>query len=92
MLAFLPGSQLKFFNYIYLMLTCTKDATQKSFQCRARRKLLGHILRSADDSPAALALKFAVYTTQCKGPVGAHRKNLFTIIDTLTEVLKYFTL
>ena len=34
-----------------------------------------HILRSADDSPAALALKFAV-TTQCRGRVGAHgRKN-----------------
>jgi len=46
---------------------------------KARWKLLGHILRSADDSPAALALKFAV-TTNCKGRVGAHRKNLFKII------------
>ena len=36
-------------------------------------------MRSADDSPAALALKFAV-TTNCKGHVGAHRKNLFKII------------
>ncbi len=47
---------------------------------KARWKLLGHILRSADDSPAALALKFAV-TTQCRGRVGAHRKNLFKTIE-----------
>ena len=47
---------------------------------KARWKLLGHILRSADDSPAALALKFAVTTNCYKGPVGAHRKNLFKII------------
>ena len=33
-----------------------------------------------DDSRAALALKFAV-TTQCRGRVGAHRKNLFTTIE-----------
>ena len=43
-------------------------------------KLLGHILQSADDSPAALALKFAV-TTKCKICVGSHRKNLFKIIE-----------
>ena len=49
---------------------------------KARWKLLGHvhILRSADNSPAALALKFAV-TTQCRGHVGAHRKNLFKTIE-----------
>jgi len=44
---------------------------------KARWKLLGHTLRSADDSPAALA--FAV-TTNCKGRLSAHRKNLFKII------------
>ena len=45
-------------------------------------RLHGHILRSADDSPAALALKFAVtISTQCRGRVGAHRKNLFKTIE-----------
>ena len=46
---------------------------------KARWKLLDHILHSADDFPAALGLKFAV-TTNCKGRVGAHCKNLFKII------------
>ena len=42
--------------------------------------LLGHILRSAHASPAAVALKFAV-TTQCRGRDGAHRKNLSKTIE-----------
>ena len=46
---------------------------------KARWKLLGHILRSADNTPAALAFKFAV-TTRCKGRQGRRCKNLFTTI------------
>jgi len=47
---------------------------------KARWRLLGHILRSAEDTPAALAFKFAV-TTECKGRRGRPRKNLFTTIE-----------
>ena len=64
-------------NLLYLRCNSVKLSDRVP---KARWKLLGRILRSADDSPAALALKFAVTTNWYKGCVGAHCKNLFKII------------
>ena len=56
---------------------------------KARWKLLGHILRSDDNTPAALALQFAVSSTKhlkLKGRRGRPRTNLFTtIVNDLKE-------
>ena len=47
----------------------------------ARWKMLGHILRSSNNSPAQLALLFAVDSrSNMKGRVGRHQTNLFNII------------
>ena len=43
--------------------------------------MLGHILRSPVNSPAALALSFAVEgTSELKGRRGRHQTNLLTVI------------
>jgi hypothetical protein len=47
----------------------------------ARWRMLGHILRSNKNTPAQLALHFAVNAdTTMKGCVGHHQKNLFRIL------------
>ena len=54
---------------------------------KARWKLLGHILRSDDNTPAALALQFAISSSeQLRGRCGRPRCNLFTaIVNDLKE-------
>ena len=50
---------------------------------KARRTLLGHILRMDDNSPASLALRYAVSTsTTMRGRRGRPRCNLFSTIVT----------
>ena len=47
----------------------------------ARWKMLGHILRSEDNTPAQLALHFAVNAdSSMKGRVGRHQNNLFRLL------------
>ena len=49
----------------------------------ARRKMLGHVLRYDDDTPAFLALKFCIFTegsgSGFKGRRGAPRMNLLNV-------------
>jgi hypothetical protein len=48
---------------------------------RSRWKMLGHVLRSPENSPAQSALCFAVDAMSCMpGRVGRHRVNLLQII------------
>ena len=50
---------------------------------RARWRMLGHILRSDNNSPAQLALHFAVESqSTMRGRVGRHQSNLFKTILT----------
>ena len=53
----------------------------------ARWRMLGHILRSDNNSPAQLALHFAVESQSVmKGRVGRHQSNLFkTILTDLSD-------
>ena len=47
----------------------------------ARWKMLGHVLRSGNGTPAFQSFKFAVTgTTDLKGRIGRHRSNLFDLI------------
>ena len=49
---------------------------------RSRWRMLGHILRSPENSPAALALHFAVVgSSNLKGRRGRHRMNLLSVIQ-----------
>ncbi len=48
---------------------------------KARWKMLGHVLRSGNCTPAYQAFRFAVTGThQMKGRIGRHRTNLFDAI------------
>ena len=47
----------------------------------ARWRMLGHVLRSSNDTPAYQSLYFAVFGCKSmKGRVGRHRTNLFDVI------------
>ena len=47
----------------------------------ARWRMLGHVLRSEENTPAQLALHFAVSAdATMKGRVGRHQNNLFRIL------------
>ena len=54
---------------------------------RARWRMLGHILRSDNNSPAQLALHFAVESQSLmRGRVGRHQSNLLkTILNDLSD-------
>ena len=54
----------------------------------SRWKMFGHILRSPENSPAALSLQFAVsQISELKGRRGRHRINLLTILrDDLSRI------
>ena len=57
---------------------------------KARWTLLGHILRSDDNTPAGLALQYAVSSSEhLRGRRGRPRSNLFT---TIVNDLKEFSL
>ena len=58
---------------LYEICNTTKLSTRVKI---ARWKMFGHVLRSPQNSPAALALHFAVEGCPLKGRRGAHRKNL----------------
>ena len=58
------------------------DSIKLSFRvAESRWKMLGHVLRSSENSPAQNALSFAVNAMkQMRGRVGRHRMNLLSII------------
>ena len=58
---------------LYETCNTTKLSTRVKI---SRWKMFGHVLRSPQNSPAALALHFAVEGCPLKGRRGAHRKNL----------------
>ena len=58
----------------------------------ARRKMLGHVLRYDEDTPALLALKFCLFTEESgsgfKGRGGVPRMNLLNVLEMTQKDIK----